>query len=409
MPITFESLSSSLGRLSDVIKSIPDLLRDPSANPLQSGILLGIFVTLVLIVLVSVVLSVVRPSYYEDDELSRSEDSEEEPGQADQAVAPARPMSRLTVASIVILALVAVWVVAGVTTSNSAVCLSCHVNTVHKAAKPNDPHANVSCVDCHETGGPVARVTVNVATRIEHFILAQNDPKHVTGYGRPVASDGCLSCHGSQISSTYYNRAQGVRVSHKEPLASGAQCVDCHALASGVVNSTTVGMAPCLRCHDGKTAKATCSLCHTGDPALAIRSTVATGGMASVLVPNPQCGTCHTDMSKCNACHGIAMPHSADFMAYGHARVAAIEIWNNGSAKVCVKCHYPGHNSCQAPGCHTAPFPAHPSPAWRTLHTVSPWSGAQTDCSCHKWNPWDHNGETFCEICHATKPANAKP
>jgi hypothetical protein len=65
-PFTFESLSSSLSRLSDVIKSIPDLLRDPSANPLQSGILLGIFVTLVLIILVSIILMAVRPMHYDE-------------------------------------------------------------------------------------------------------------------------------------------------------------------------------------------------------------------------------------------------------------------------------------------------------------------------------------------------------
>lgn len=430
--ITFESLSSSLSRLPEVIKSIPDLLRDPSANPLQSGILLGIFVTFVLIILVSIVLMAMRPpvddeEFHESDEeyfdaeedvegdedaVEGAEEDVDGDAEADLAItpttAPARSGSRLTVASIALLTLVVVWVVAGISTSTSAVCSSCHADTPHAAAGPKDPHASVSCVDCHEGGGSVARVTVNVATRLQHFILAPSDPKHARGYGKPVASDGCLSCHHDQISGTFNNRTQGVLVSHKEPLAAGAQCVDCHVLASGAVSARTVGMAPCLRCHNGKTAKAGCAVCHTGDPALAIRSTV-TSSTASVLVPNPQCGSCHTDMTKCDACHGVRMPHSVEFQKYGHARPAALEIWTTGSAKSCSKCHYPGHNGCVAPACHLMAFPAHPSPTWRTMHTLSPWSGSATACSCHTWNSWDHNGMTYCEICHPTKPPTAKP
>jgi hypothetical protein len=102
------------------------------------------------------------------------------------------------------------------------------------------------------------------------------------------------------------------------------------------------------------------------------------------------------------------MPHTLEFEAYGHARPAAIQIWATGSAKTCVKCHYAGHNSCQGFGCHSAPFPSHPT-TWRTLHQQSPWSKAETACSCHNWNPHDHNGMTYCQVCHPTKPANAVP
>ena len=401
--VSFESVNESLRRLPEVIRSIPDILRDPTANPLQAAILLGIAVTIVLIVLVSVILAVVRPSA-EDEELLRGEG-----GGPAEAGAPTRVMSWLTVASIVVLTVAAVWVIAGVTTASADVCLSCHSDSVHADAGSGDPHAETPCVSCHESGGQVARATVNLVTRVQHVIHGRTESTSTAGYGVPAASDACARCHHRQISGTYVNRTQGVRVSHKEPLEAGAQCVDCHALDAGVVSSVTVGMAPCLRCHDGKTAKAECSVCHVGDPSGAIRSTVTTGTMASELVPNPQCDGCHEDMTACDACHGIAMPHPWEFGVYGHARDAAIEIWNNGSAKTCTKCHYPGRRDCQQSGCHRAPFPSHPSPAWRTLHQRATWSGAQTACSCHRWNPWDHDGMLYCQICHPVKPKNAAP
>jgi hypothetical protein len=380
-------------------------MRNPSANPLQAGVLLGIVLTIVLIVLVSVILLIMRPSA-EDEELLR-----EERGEGPEAEAPAQPMSWPTVASIAVLAFFALWAVTGVTTSSSDVCLSCHSNTSHASAGTGDPHAKVACVSCHEGGGFVGRATVNLVTRVQHVIAARVDSSRAIGYGKPAASDGCTGCHRQQTSRTTLNRKRGVRVSHKEPLAAGAQCVDCHVLEAGVVGAATVGMAPCLRCHDGKTAKAECSVCHAGDPSGAIRSAVTTGAMASALVPNPQCDGCHADMSKCDACHGISMPHSLGFTAYGHARDAAIDIWNNGSngAKTCSKCHYPGHNDCQQSGCHNGRFPSHPSPAWRDLHKLATWSGSQSACSCHRWDPWDHNGMNYCQICHPVKPANAHP
>ena len=410
MQIRFMSLSESLQRLTEVIKAIPDLLRDPSANPIQAAILLGIVLVLALIVLVSVVLVIMRPSRAEELEY-------EQYGEASQASEPEEELSpedrrlgNVTVSAVVLLVFVLVWIVAGITTSSPAVCTSCHTNTVHSAASADDPHAKVTCVSCHETGGSVARSTVNLATRVQHFIVAAVSPSLAVGFGAPVASDGCLRCHQSVMRGTHVNVRQGVRVSHAEPIAAGAACVDCHTLNRGVVNATTVGMSPCLRCHDGKAASAECSVCHVGDPSGAIQANIAPGSMASQQVPNPQCGSCHFDMSRCDACHGIRMPHSLAFMAYGHARPAAIDIWTFGTDKTCQKCHYSGHNACTKPGCHLAPVPdGHPNPAWGVLHRAAPWgAGTQSACSCHNWNPYDHAGAIYCRICHAVKPRNAR-
>jgi hypothetical protein len=199
-------------------------------------------------------------------------------------------------------------------------------------------------------------------------------------------------------------------MSHKEPQAAGAACVDCHVLTFGVIGPVTAAMTPCLRCHNGTVTSSDCKVCHVGDPGKAIVPSVAPGAMATAQVPNPQCNGCHFDMTKCNACHGISMPHSIEFMAYTHARAGAIDIWFNGG-RTCAKCHYPGHNYCIQPGCHQFPVASgHPNPAWATLHQGTSWSnGPKSACSCHNWNAQDHGGMIYCQICHPTKPPNAVP
>jgi hypothetical protein len=288
------------------------------------------------------------------------------------------------------------------------VCVSCHHDTPHSSATTKDPHKDVKCISCHESGGPVARLTVDLLGRFQHVIFAQTGSELAKTYGTPVSSDACARCHQSQITGVYTDRVRGVRVQHKEPLAAGAQCVDCHVLKSGAISPTTVGMSPCLRCHDGKKAKSDCPTCHIGNPEYAIVS--VTRDMAAAQVPNPGCTGCHFDMTKCNKCHGLSMPHTQTFKAYAHARDAAIDIWF-GSGQLCAKCHYPGHNYCLRPGCHYFPIAGgHPNPVWAKMHQLTSWStGPKTGCSCHNWNPWDHDGMIYCQICHPVKPKNAIP
>jgi len=408
-PVEFEDLGSSLSRLPGLIEAIPDILRNPAANPLQAAILLGIGLIAVLIMLLSVFLFVMRPSR-EEQELFYGQQhlSEEEQAQAKAAARVDRGRSWLTVTSIILVVGTVVWVAAGVTTSSPEVCASCHPDTSHTAARQEDPHVGVACVYCHEGGGTLARVTVNVATRIEHVVRVQVGTRGTAAYGRPVASDKCYSCHETQISTTLLDTQLGVRVSHKEPLAAGAQCVDCHALRFGTVTAATIGMSACLRCHDGEQAKAECSECHVGDPSQAIRPSVGPHEMAAVQVRNPQCGGCHKDMTSCDACHGIRMPHSDGFKAFQHAREAAITIWDN-NVSMCQKCHYAGHRECQRSGCHIGTFPSHPSPVWRDLHGITSWANSATTCGCHGWNPNERAGMNFCQVCHLTKPEGARP
>ena len=97
-------------------------------------------------------------------------------------------------------------------------------------------------------------------------------------------------------------------------------------------------------------------------------------------------------------------------MAYGHANVAAQNIWF-GNGQLCSKCHYPEHHNCVQAGCHSFPVAeGHANPGWAKLHAFTSWSkGPATACSCHHWNPYDHGGMIYCQICHDTKPKNAVP
>ncbi len=390
----FESLTESLFRIPDVLRSIPDLIREPSANPVQAVLLFGILIVLVLIVVVSALLVVMgrgRPA-------RGAAGASNARGVARKRKAP-DAKAQVTLVALVAIACAAVWVVAGVSTSTDMACKSCHTGAPHGSAT-GDAHAGVGCVACHETGGLIAAATIGPIARYEHF-MSGVATGGATSYGKPVASDSCAACHRSQITGVFIDEVLAVRVSHKEPMAAGARCTDCHALDSGKIPAWTTGMTPCLRCHSGTLASASCPTCHAGDPSRAARSTEPTaGGFAKILVSNPQCGSCHTSQAKCDGCHGIRMPHTEKFMRYGHAREGVIDIWDNGG-RTCSKCHYEGHRPCTK--CHRK-FPSHPMD-FKKSHQAATWTAT---CGCHGWNPRVNGGVLFCEICHETKPAGVR-
>jgi hypothetical protein len=192
-------------------------------------------------------------------------------------------------------------------------------------------------------------------------------------------------------------------MSHAEPLEAGAECVDCHALESGVVSDHNVGMVPCLRCHDNEVASAECETCHLGDPAQAIRSTEPTAGsFASALVPRPGCDSCHDQATEgCDACHGLRLPHADEFRAYAHARPGVEDIWDN-DGKLCGQCHYQGRRDCTR--CHEQ-MPSH-GLWWKDAHYVG--DDFNAPCACHQDKAWTP-GRSFCGLCHDVSGASAAP
>ncbi len=61
-------------------------------------------------------------------------------------------------------------------------------------------------------------------------------------------------------------------MSHAEPLAAAASCIDCHTMRNGIVSVHNAGMKPCLRCHDDAKASSACITCHEGTVAAATRA-----------------------------------------------------------------------------------------------------------------------------------------
>jgi len=289
------------------------------------------------------------------------------------------------IAAIVVLAVlvvgsfVAVYIVTG---SNSYCGTTCHASNSHVASAVKTPHAK--CIDCHESGpisGGASRVRMAIAQAI-------GQPKIVS---RPVGASRCLKCHGDVTSATLTTKT-GLIVSHKEILAAGRTCSDCHPNTGHTQNNTiAAGMSQCTSCHDGKTAKANCETCHDGGSPITSASPIRKAVSAfnygpAVRVANRQCQRCHGDEKECIACHGLVLPHSAAFVNGGHARMAAFSGKN-----MCMKCHT--ISWCGSGKCHNS-FSAHSSGTWNVGHQT----GTSEQCgSCHI--AWNGKG-SFCKVCH---------
>lgn len=396
-------------------RKLASVAGDPASNPIVALLLVGIVSVVIVILLILAMMFVIgRPGEEEYDEDEDEEEYEnmypivpaepspesegEAEGEVEEPPAPVRrPRAPWTVTStaIAILVGIGIWVATGWVTSQSTLCTSCHAASVHAKAGHTDPHSAVACVSCHETGGTFGALTYMVGPRAIHFVSGIMSTTVTDGYSRAVPSSACLGCHSAAISGVVTVKAQAVRVSHKEPVAAGAQCVDCHALVRGAVSATTVGMSPCLRCHDGRTASSTCTTCHTGDIAVAVRPSAETTVGPQDLIGTPNCYTCHQPQ-PCDACHGIRMPHTQEFMQHGHARAAALDYWFGGG-KTCSRCHTATRNPCSK--CH-ADLPGHGmGPSWAAGHQY----GSPTNCSvgCHG-NKTGNGTRSMCSFCHDT-------
>jgi len=388
---------------------IVDSLRNPSQNPTAFALIIGAATIVLALIIVLVV--VVFMSASDDDE---DEEEYDEPAPAADELAPEpvvlaadtrtpeqKMWWRVISGAIWAVLIVAVWVVAGYVSRDEVVCTSCHVDaTVHAARSGNslaekDPHKSVQCVSCHETPNMLLSVTAALPGRTIHIVGGAVYPKVARGYGIPVTNRSCNGCHEAAIAETTVNPVRGLRMSHKEPLASNALCTDCHAKSAegGVVDRYTVGMNQCIRCHDSEVAAAECSFCHTKDVAAATRT--AGTFRARSHVAEMDCGSCHKDQSSCDECHGMRMPHSSVFMGPGHAREAVEDIWFN-QGRLCKRCHTDTRRPCSQ--CHEGRFPGHPTTYMIEGHqSANPRSNG---CGgCHDDLSW-MTGRNFCGNCH---------
>jgi hypothetical protein len=378
--------------------TVLEVAQDPASNSAVALLLLAAVAILVLMVLVVGIMFIMGTDDDEDEESAAAYGGRAESGPAQRGRRAWVPQLPWAVAALLwAVAFAAVWVAGGAVTARDSMCVACHPTTVHSRVEKRDPHADVQCVACHEQGGRAGALTYMVPARAAHFIegleasttaLARVSPT----YGLPTASSACMECHAAEISRTLVLEPQGVKMSHAEPLAAGAACPDCHRPVSGIVSSVTVGMRPCLRCHDGKQASSDCASCHTKDVGLAVRaSTIAPHTGAREIIETPDCGGCHSQ-ATCDACHGVRLPHTRQFREWAHAREGAKDLWFN-DGKTCARCHHEGRRPCR--DCHE-PMPAHGGRSWANAH-----QGTSPDsCSCHD-SKAVVVGRNICELCHS--------
>lgn len=282
---------------------------------------------------------------------------------------------------VVVVAFVATYYYTGTTNYCAG---SCHNKDAHVLLAVQHPHA--ACVQCHETD-PFTGAYQRAA-----MAISQGTGLRV-GRGTTADPDACLRCHASITSGTVTTRS-GLIVSHKEILAGGRDCRDCHpgaghGKASAVV--TMASMTSCSACHDGKVASRACETCHKGGSPLTV-ATAATKdsssyNYATIRVANRNCFRCHGAEQECIACHGLQLPHPKAFIDGGHAREAAFD----GKQK-CMKCHTLAE--CGNDKCHHS-FSAHNPQIWRTGHQ----KGTSEQCGyCHL--SWNNARGDFCKVCH---------
>lgn len=392
-------ISDLLGNdLVGVISAVGEIVLDPASNPRAGALLLAMASIVLTMIILGIILAIIRgdKSSVQQRMASRPVAQPAMPPvscEDDSRPGKTRRRSALPTALLAVGLIGIVWITAGYVTGRPEMCLSCHTTTVHAPSgesSENDPHAETSCVSCHERGGLAGSLTYNVPIRALHFVGGFSETvNEATSYGGSVSSASCSRCHDADVAETVTVEDRGVRVSHIEPLQAGAACLDCHKPIEGVISGITVGMSTCLPCHDGATASADCESCHAGDVSQAVRASVMDQfSEPRELIEQPTCGGCH-DQASCDSCHGVRLPHTREFMLTGHARAGVEDIWFN-DGQTCGKCHNEERRPCTK--CHQK-MPSH-GVSWSLYHRGNP-----EGCSCHARNAYMY-GRNICELCH---------
>lgn len=278
-----------------------------------------------------------------------------------------------------------------------------------------------------------------------------------------MSSAQCTKCH---TLADVYVAPWGLKINHKVHADKGISCTVCHnrmdALAASAVgksglrkrNRTNfIAMTACYRCHGlepGAPASGVCSVCHTPEfdlqppghrdadflsvkhvaleaqakadveralvrsgepPVTAARKSEwmkpSQGSTATVgerLVSTGAvyfCGTCHVD-TFCRGCHGLEMPHSAEFMkpADRNSPLGHPEMARRAPSK-CVNCHTKDNpNFCV--NCHHGKLVNYvfdPKQDWVKIHHRIAQPGVLASCYSPPLGVGCHT-QKYCADCH---------
>lgn len=305
-------------------------------------------------------------------------------------------LSRLLRAAIWVLAglVVLVVLVVSVTAATLPGCASCHASGAFAKQTAASAHAKIDCVRCHVSPGIPSRFAY-ASGEIFGMVL-----KIGAGGGRASAAvpdEVCLSCHGAVLTEVV--SANSLRIKHAD-CAKGSRCSDCHsgvAHGSSVAWQRTPQMEQCLDCHNTTKVRDSCNTCHD---AKTKRQRLASGSWTVTHGPNwrtthgmgdwKTCTACHPN-DYCVQCHGMSLPHDADFLRTHGAPAIA-------SRANCDVCHKPAF--CD--GCHGLEMP-HPAGFTPSHSKIVKAKGRAVCLACHT--------EEDCTKCHIAHvhPGGAGP
>lgn len=364
-------MSGSLQRLDP--RAIWTILQDPAANPREAVLIIGAGVVLLIMLILLVGIA--------------SMSGEASRGAVPSAVSRRRRRREVWVILggwMAVLGLIGV--TSGAVLTDTLTCARCHLDQLEASIESASAHSEVECSGCHSVPGVAGRAAMAVQT-VGDLLLAWTETDIGIAHRKP-SSAACLRCHAGIVDET---AVRIVRVSHAEFVGEpGYRCLDCHGAAGHGPRGEPDDrprMTLCLRCHDGETASAHCSLCHPGG-ITSVRGVSKHDYPQVRLPPVTTCEGCHA-MERCDACHGLRLPHPPGWSTGPqHGRAGAFE-----RRKLCRKCH--DRSDC-AVECHpseAAPGDSHPVD-WRTTHGLS--SSAETQAQCRMC----HFEGFSCKMCH---------
>lgn len=305
-----------------------------------------------------------------------------------------------TVAITVVIVILLGGIAVGRASGTAVLCGSCHEMQDAAHAWRTSSHKQGGCATCHEEPSLWYEIPKQVTQRTSllrrclEFKVRGIRPMPV-GAETLVPDDRCGRCHNPDREMTI---RRGILIDHAEHARRNTACVTCHlelAHPEPTEFRATRFMGRCFECHGqeaSSNAPGDCELCHPRDYVLMPKTHRIAGWDKkhpdSWRTGKEDCTICHAK-SFCTDCHGVEMPHPAEWTERSSPRKHSIVAETKGRA--CVQCHGREPGSCIR--CHhTAYDPGKGS--WKAQHVDAGKNAGVAGClPCHT--------PTSCAKCHA--------
>ena len=340
------------------------IVRNPRADLIKTGVVLGIVIAAVLLVvfIVATLLSMYNRDR-EEIEIIVEEEEELPELQTNQALEKAEWLKKIKRRGAGrVMSWIMFFTIIGVLvgsidwfSSQPALCANCHIMQEAYSSWKKAGHKKVGCLGCHQapglTGYGIRRLDY-VRETISFFRSYSGEPQ------TQINNHSCLKCHREEMSKviTKFN----IKVRHKDFL--GDSCSSCHSSVGHGESAklqTVSTMTKCLMCHDNDQASARCSVCHAEDIGVKMRVDKRLG-VKKMMAGLDNCRGCHST-DKCTEHHGTEMPHQQPRWRGAHGRIAG-----STNDPICWRCHPTDYSFCKR--CHGAIAP-HPD-NWEDIHKL---------------------------------------